>query len=145
MVILAVTCTFTTAYSTQWQIIPLLSKAINHFKSHRSERMIALLKVLLAEEYYHVRQYDNALTWGSHDTHTHIHTHTHTTLCTNSLTFINNILIPQKCSLLEGVVVLYRQEQWWSALCSVLQTMLRSDESHFTAYRSSALVTCIAY
>ena len=47
---------------SQWQIIPLLSKAINHFKSHRSERMIALLKVLLAEEYYHVRQYDNALT-----------------------------------------------------------------------------------
>ena len=46
----------------QWQIVPLLSKTINHFKSHRSERMIALLKVLLAEEYYHVRQYDNAIT-----------------------------------------------------------------------------------
>ena len=49
-------------FLNQWQIIPLLSKAINHFKSHRSERMIALLKVLLAEEYYHVRQYNNALT-----------------------------------------------------------------------------------
>ena len=67
------TCVHTSVYCTciiiinvshniQWQIIPLLSKAINHFKSHRSERMIALLKVLLAEEYYLVRQYDNALT-----------------------------------------------------------------------------------
>ena len=49
-------------FSFQWQIIPLLTKAISHFKNHRSERMIALLKVLLAEEYYHIRQYDNALT-----------------------------------------------------------------------------------
>lgn len=45
----------------QWQIIPLITKAVEQFKSHRSERMITFLKMLLAEEYYHVKNYDNSL------------------------------------------------------------------------------------
>ena len=44
----------------QWQIIPLLTQAVYHLKSYGCERMMTSLKVLTADEYYHVKDYDKS-------------------------------------------------------------------------------------
>lgn len=44
-----------------WQIIPLLTKAISHFKKYHCERMISYLKVLMGQEYYQVKEYEKSL------------------------------------------------------------------------------------
>jgi len=86
-----------------WQIIPLLTKAISHFKHYHSNRMIMCLKVLMGEEYYQVKEYEKSLV------------------------------------LLQGVMEAYRNEQWWKALSSILQTILRCSyllgrlQEYFTA------------
>ena len=47
----------------QWQIIPLLTQAISHLKSYSCERLITFLKVLTADEYYQVRDYEKSFVY----------------------------------------------------------------------------------
>lgn len=47
----------------QWQIIPLLTQAVSHLKSYGCERMITSLKVLLADEYYLVKDYEKSFVY----------------------------------------------------------------------------------
>ena len=44
-----------------WQINPLLSAAIEHFKKYRAHRMVVHLKVKMAEQYYHAKEYHKCL------------------------------------------------------------------------------------
>ncbi|XP_013379073.1 trafficking protein particle complex subunit 11-like [Lingula anatina] len=45
----------------EWIIIPLLSSAVTQFKKYKSPRMKRYLMVQMGEEYYHAKQYTNAL------------------------------------------------------------------------------------
>ena len=44
----------------QWQIIPLLTQAISHLKNYGCDRMITFLKILTADEYYQVKDYEKS-------------------------------------------------------------------------------------
>lgn len=68
--------------------------------------MITSLKVLTADEYYHVKDYDKSYVYVII-----------VMLCYVQLFF--------SCRLLKGVVEVYRTEQWWETLTTILLKLLK--------------------